>query len=113
VLVVARLPCEEVRANDLTRARRQHGACGEPDGGGAKRARKGGVPQRLEQVLPAEGPNRQVHDHRCEREHQPLRPRMGDGGHDTPQIDVVQKQGDQRNGDRQHDERAEMGTHST
>ena len=51
---------EKVRANDLAGARRQNGARGEPDGRRAKRVAEAGRAERLEQVLPAPGPNREI-----------------------------------------------------
>ena len=109
----ASLPRQEVRANDLTGPRRQYRTGGEADRRRAKRTGKRRLPQRLEQEFPAQRADRQVHEHRRQRQRQPFRPRPRNRGQYAPQIHVGQKQRDEREGDRQNDNGAGVGSHGS
>jgi hypothetical protein len=69
------------------------------------------VPEGLEQVLPAPRPNRQVAEHRRDREEQPRRLSPQDLAAHAPQIDVLQEQADQQRRERQHDDRSDRRSH--
>src|SRR5437870_3483983 len=72
--VVTRLSREKVRANDLARACREHAARREAHRGGAKRAREARRSQRFQQIPPAQRPDRQIDEHRRQRDRKPLGP---------------------------------------
>src|SRR5205807_540691 len=76
-LLVAR---EEVWANDLACARRKHAARGKADGGRTKRIGKPRMPQRLEQVLPAQRADDETENRRHERDAEPADARVDDRG---------------------------------
>ena len=67
--------------------------------------------QRLEQTLPPPRTNRQVGEHRGERQHQPLGTRMDDLPHDAADIDVAEKERDQNDGERDDGEGAQVRPH--
>jgi hypothetical protein len=105
------MTCEEVWANDLSRSRRQNAARRKADGGCAEGVAETWRTERLEQVLPPPRPNRQVHEHRRQRQDQPFRLGVDDLAPDTAQVDVVQDQPQQRHGERQNDQGSQMRSH--
>ena len=111
LLVTRRLSRQEIRANDLTGPRRENRARREPDRRRPKRARERGGSQRLEQVFPTQRANRQIGERRQQRQGQPFRPRSSDRGQYAPEIHVGQEQHDQREGDRQNNDGAHVGSH--
>src|SRR5207244_12050852 len=75
------------------------------------RVGEGHPAQRLQQKLPTPDANRQIHKHGRQQQHQPSKPHANDRSRDAPQIDLVQKQG-QQGGQQRHDENGtEMGSH--
>ena len=62
------------------------------------------MPERLQEILPAQRADREIEEHRRERERQPRRMRAGDCDAHAPQIDVVEKQREQCRR-QQHDDR--------
>ena len=111
LLIGRRLAREEIGANDLAGAGRQHAARGKPDRRGAKRIHEARVAERRQRVLPAQRADRQIHQHRRQGQHQPFGARVDNGGQDATEIDVVKEQRDQGDGDRQHDHGANVGSH--
>ena len=105
------LPRQEVGPDDLARTRRQHGAGGEPDGGGAERTPEARPAERLEQVLPAPGTDREVHEHGAQRERQPAEIGVHDLTSDTTQVYVVEEQDQERGAQRQNDDCSQMRSH--
>ena len=98
LLIGRRLAREEIGANDLAGAGRQHAARGKPDRRGAKRIHEARVAERRQQVLPAQRADRQIHQHRRQGQHQPFGARVDNGGQDATEIDVVKEQRDQGDG---------------
>ena len=104
-LVVPLGPREKIRANDLARAGRQHARRREANRRRPKRVGKRRRPQRFEQELPAPAADRQVHEHRRERQGEPLRFSAGDVGGDPPEVDVMKKQRQEAHDQGQHQHR--------
>jgi hypothetical protein len=112
VLPSAGLTRQEIRANDLARARRQHAARREADGRRPERVGKTGVTERLQQILPAERSNREIDHHRQQRQRQPFGTGPDDFCANAPEIDVVEKQRDQSDRDGQDDDGANVRSHA-
>ena len=84
----ARLPRQKIRADDLAGARRQHGARRKPDSGRPNVLANESA-ERLEQESPAQRSNRKIRERQRERQHQPVRPRVGDAASTLRRFDVV------------------------
>ena len=67
------------------------------------------APSGSSRILPAQGANREIGEHRRQRNSQPSGPRARDLPRARPKIHVVQEQRDQRQGERQNDDGAERG----
>src|SRR6185436_5295137 len=70
-----------------------------------------GGPKRLEQVLPTPGSNREIGEHRQQRQREPIETGVNNLACDAAQIDVVQHEPQQRCGQRQHDQSPQMRSH--
>jgi hypothetical protein len=92
----ASLPRQKVRANDLACPGRQDGARRKANSCGPKRRAERHGAQRLEQVLPPNRADREIHDHGDEGNGQPLGLGLHDLPNHAPQVDVVEKDHDQR-----------------